>query len=165
MTYELMMGKFGKYKLGSLVLFLSMVDLGDEGTKDQVIDNIKTSKYLTHYDNRRRSNGELAWRNSFAWDIDHLKKAGYVSKTSPHGIWGITKDGLFAMVGGMFACFEELQAGNRVDGLSGNWYRSALNFIIFVHEKANKSCPAIITPDLVKKINKLTDFEERGLYN
>lgn len=157
-------GIFHKYKVQTLALLLSIADLGDEGTKRQVLNNIKTKKYLKKYDlSYTKCATEPRWENQIAWIVSDLKEDEYMDKHAPHGIWRTTSVGRQNLVGGILHCLEELEAGNRVDELSSNWYRAALEYIFFVFERANKPLPSFITPELIEKIDKMTDSQEEAI--
>lgn len=78
-----------------LVLLYSLNELGGGGQRSMILQHINDCAYWYKNDNNdtlRRTRNEMAWRNDFSFERQHLVEQGYM-KTGGQGNWEITDKG------------------------------------------------------------------------
>lgn len=78
------------------VVLISIVDIGGEGTKKQVLDNINEKKYinLSQEDLKIKDNrNEVKWRNDLAFTRKQLQSKEYIDGSQKNN-WKITSKGI-----------------------------------------------------------------------
>ena len=85
-----------KEKERRFIVLLSIFEIGGEGTKKKVLDNISIKKYA-NFSKRdlqiKINRNELIWRNEFAYVRNHLVEEGYIDDSIKY-CWKITEEGL-----------------------------------------------------------------------
>lgn len=120
-----------------VVLLLSITDLGGEGTKRQVLDNIKTRKYLeldSHDKEYTKSGQEPIWENELAFLRNKLKH-GSMDVNAPYGIWRITDYGKTTLIRGIHSFLNNRDLNVYARKLSDHWYKRAKEYYDLNMEK------------------------------
>lgn len=126
-----------------LAILLSIIDIGDYGTKEDVLNNIQDKKYLniTPEDLKMRPIGESSeepiWRNNLAFTRKHLVMDGFIDD-SHWNEWRITQTGKAHFCSEVYDRLRELTKSNPLKPLKLTYafYREIKNRI-------RKICPAM----------------------
>jgi len=73
-----------------------LVEMGGKGRVQNILDRLEKKMDAVLNDTDRQllqSRGEVRWRNTVSWARVTLLHSGYLSSTSPQGMWGITPEG------------------------------------------------------------------------
>jgi hypothetical protein len=73
-----------------------LVEMGGKGRVQNVLDRLEKKMDAVLNDTDRQllqSRGEVRWRNTASWARVILGHSGYLSSTSPQGMWEITSEG------------------------------------------------------------------------
>lgn len=113
-----------------VVLLLSITDLGGQGTKREVLDNIIFQNYLKldeHDKELTESGQEPIWENELAWKRNKLKH-GSMDVYAPYGIWKITDYGKMTLIRGIRSFLDNRDLNVYEEKLSENWYKRAKDY-------------------------------------
>lgn len=87
--------KITLFKEKSFSILMSLIDIGESGSKKAVLDNISEKGYLNLDDvdlKVKQNRNELHWRNDLAYIRKRLVTENYLNGTEKNN-WEITKDG------------------------------------------------------------------------
>lgn len=85
-----------KTKEQELAILLSILDVGGNGTKKEVLDNILSSGYYSFSDSKlkdKENRKEAVWRNEFAYIKHKLHLNSYID-SGEYNNWAITESGI-----------------------------------------------------------------------
>lgn len=114
-----------------VVLLLSITDLGGQGTKREVLDNIISRNYLlldAHDKEPTESGQEPIWENELAWKRNKLKH-GSMDAYAPYGIWRITDYGKTTLIRGIRSFLDNRNLNVYEEKLSESWYKRAEDYL------------------------------------
>jgi len=133
--------------------------LGGEGTREQVLNHIKTCNYLDLKDEDKEYTPKSCiprWETNLAFFVSDLKTSGFISDTAPTGIWRITNFGETVLLTGCFLLLTEFDDNVWAPMLLKNVYKKAKNYVISQRHKMNtEKYLQVMKPQLIEKIDKL----------
>ena len=85
----------GITKEKEFILLLSILDLGGEGTKKEVLDNIEQRNFMIYEEDelqKKHNRNEIKWRNDLAFTRKGLQSKGYIDG-KVRNCWKVTTEG------------------------------------------------------------------------